>query len=120
MQVYHSESIVKPSNLQSLINSWATAGRGSVSKADSNNETDFLTGFVSDISKDLCSQLHSGIMKATRKAVLDEIISHVITECVTAKKADKHLKHEESKQTVKTCLLDDITVVTHVLVFDVA
>ncbi|XP_024992219.1 histone-lysine N-methyltransferase ATXR7 isoform X1 [Cynara cardunculus var. scolymus] len=107
VMVHHFESKVKPSLLQSIINSWVTTGGESVSITHSKyNDTDFLTGFVYDISEEVCSQLHSGIMKATRKVVLDEIISHIITECVIAKKADRHLKHEEPKQIIKTCQLD--------------
>ncbi|KAJ9552742.1 hypothetical protein OSB04_016787 [Centaurea solstitialis] len=107
VMVHHSESKVKPSILQSIINSWVTAGSESVSVAHPKyNDTDFLTGFVYNISEEVCSQLHSGIMKATRKVVLDEIISHTIMEYVTAKKADRHLKHEEPKQIIKTSPLD--------------
>ncbi|KAI3735776.1 hypothetical protein L6452_15289 [Arctium lappa] len=108
VMVHHSDSKVNPSILQSIINSWVTAGGERVSVANPKyNDTDFLTGFMYDISEEVCSQLHSGIMKATRKVVLDEIISHIIMECVTAKKADRHLKHEEPRQIIKTCLLDD-------------
>ncbi|KAJ0764934.1 putative [histone H3]-lysine(4) N-trimethyltransferase chromatin remodeling SET family [Helianthus annuus] len=109
VMVYHSESKVMPCNLQSLICSWFTAGHESVSKANPKyNETE-LTDFMHNISEEVCSQLHSGIMKATRKVLLDEIISHVIMERVTAKKAEKHLKPEESKQIIKTCSSDGIT-----------
>lgn len=118
MQVYHSEDKVAPSNLQSVISSWITSQHESVSKANPNyEETDSLTDFMHNISEEVCSQLHSGIMRATRKLMLDEIISHVITERVTAIKAEKLLKLEESKQMVKTCSLDDITVIRRVLAF---
>ncbi|KAI3773876.1 hypothetical protein L1987_48415 [Smallanthus sonchifolius] len=107
VMVYHSENKVMPSNLQSVISSWVTAGRESVTKAISKyNETDFLTDFMYNITEEVCSQLHCGIMRATRKVVLDEIISHVIMEHVTAKRAEKHLKLEEPKKIVKTCSLD--------------
>ncbi|XP_076930317.1 histone-lysine N-methyltransferase ATXR7-like [Bidens hawaiensis] len=110
VMVYHSEDKVAPSNLQSVISSWITSQHESVSKANPNyEETDSLTDFMHNISEEVCSQLHSGIMRATRKLMLDEIISHVITERVTAIKAEKLLKLEESKQMVKTCSLDDIT-----------
>lgn len=110
VMVYHSENKLKPSILQSIISSWVTTGRESVSKAHhSNNETDFQPGFVNNISEEVCSQLHSGIMKATKKVLLDEIVSHTIMECVTAKKALKQLDSEESTQVVKTCSTDEIT-----------
>ncbi|CAH1430088.1 unnamed protein product [Lactuca virosa] len=98
VMVHHSESKVKPSNLQSIVNSWVTAGR----EIDHSKYNGSLTDFVSDISEEVCSQLHSGIMKATRKIVLDEIISNIIVEYVTAKKSERPLKHEESSQIVKT------------------
>lgn len=84
--------------MQSIVNSWVTAGR----EIDHSKYNGSLTDFVSDISEEVCSQLHSGIMKATRKIVLDEIISNIIVEYVTAKKSERPLKHEESSQIVKT------------------
>lgn len=136
VMVYHFESKVKPSNLQSIVNSWVTAGHKMVS-VDHPKYNGSVTGLVYDISEEVCSQLHSGIMKATRKVLLDEIISNIIVECVTAKKADRHLKvsekcdtnqeledcaggegaaystvlgvHVESMQTVKTCSRDGVT-----------
>ncbi|XP_071685787.1 histone-lysine N-methyltransferase ATXR7 isoform X2 [Rutidosis leptorrhynchoides] len=111
VMVYHSDDKVKPTNLQSVIDSFVTGGRESDSAAHPNYvEDESSTDFIHDISDEVCSQLHSGIMKATRKVVLDEIVSHVIMECVTAKKADRHLNHEESKQTVKTRSLDALMV----------
>jgi len=110
VMVYHSESKVMPSNLQSLISSWVTAGHESVSKANPKyDETGLLTDFMHNISEEVSSQLHSGIMRATRKVLLDEIISHVIMELVAAKKAEKHRKPEESKQIINICSLDGIT-----------
>lgn len=115
LQVYHSEGKVTPSSLQVVIGSWVTAGCESGSR--DNPETDFLKNFMCNISDEVCSQLHNGIMRATRKVVLDEIIGHVITEHVTAKKAEKHLKLEESKKMGKTCSLDCVMVINFVLAF---
>lgn len=107
VQIYHAESKVKPFILQSMIDSWLTAGPESVSLADAKeNETGLLSSFICEVSEEVCSQLHFGIMKAARRVVLDEIISHIIAECVASRKAERHLKIEAVSQAVRTCSLD--------------
>ncbi|KAH7848625.1 hypothetical protein Vadar_005300 [Vaccinium darrowii] len=45
-------------------------------------------------------------MKAARKVVLDEIIRHIIAECVSVKKAHRHMRLEVVNESTKICLLD--------------
>ncbi|KAL0361968.1 UNVERIFIED_CONTAM: Histone-lysine N-methyltransferase ATXR7 [Sesamum radiatum] len=94
----------KPSDLESLLNTWRTARHGAVFGHDVNDQ---LAGsafnLISEISEEVCLQLHFGIMKTARKVVLDEIVSCVISDSLATKKSNKNHKIEPLIHSAKSC-----------------
>ncbi|KAF9601714.1 hypothetical protein IFM89_022701 [Coptis chinensis] len=100
LTVYHMDSKFEPFTLISMVNAWRTNRAEIVTPPDLKvNENSSSASFMTAISEEVSNQLHLGIMRAARRLVLDEIISSIISDFAAAKKAERHVKPDTTKQT---------------------
>lgn len=99
-----------PFDLATLVDSWSEDGSLKIAGGDVKNEdSNSIISLLTDVSEDVSFQLHSGIMKSARRLLLDEVISSIIPEFFASKKAQRHLRRQETSKDTKISSDNEVT-----------